>query len=259
MILCVDIGNTNIVLGCFVGDDIKFISRISSDRTRMPDQFAVEINSILALYNVKACEIKGAVISSVVPGLTEHLKDAVKKSFNVEPMVLDSDTKINMKILLDNPLAVGADLVAAAVGAKAKYGFPLIIIDMGTATTITAINSGGDFLGGSIIPGLKTSTDALLKNTALLHGFTFSPPKKPIGTTTSEALKSGAILGTAAMLDGLCDLYKEQLNANPTIVATGGLARVVTDFCKNEIILDDMILLEGLKKIYEINVKGENF
>ncbi len=259
MILCVDIGNTNIVLGCFDDENIKFISRISSDKKRMPDQYAVEISNILSLYNVSQSEISGAVIGSVVPSLTEYLRQAVKRLFNIEPMIIDATTKINMNIKLENPLAVGADLVAAAVGAKAKHGFPLIIIDMGTATTLTAIDKNGDFLGGSIIPGLRTSTDALIGNTSLLHGFTFDAPKNPIGRTTSDALKSGAILGTAAMLDGLCDLYNKQLGAKAKIVATGGLASKVIPFCKHDIILDDMILLDGLKEIYEINIpKGNN-
>lgn len=251
MIFCIDIGNTNIVLGCYDGDKLPLFSRISTDRSRMSDQYAVEIKDILTLYSITPADIDGAIVSSVVPSLTVPVAAAVKRAVGVEPLILKRSLYRDLDIKLDNPKEIGADLVAAAVAAKEKYPLPCIIIDMGTATTITALDKNGAFLGGAILPGVRVATDALISRTSTLVGISLEAPEAAIGRSTVDSMKSGAVFGTASMLDGMCERIAKELGGKATVVATGGLAAVIEPHCKTDIILDDMLLLEGLKLIYE--------
>ncbi|MEA5050500.1 MAG: type III pantothenate kinase [Oscillospiraceae bacterium] len=255
MILCIDIGNTNVVLGCYDKGTLVMASRVSTDRSRMSDQYAVELRDILALYGIEPKRITGAMVSSVIPSLTEPMADAVRLAVDVEPKVLSRALYEKLlDIRLDNPLEIGADLVAAAVGAKQKYPLPCIIIDMGTATKITALSADGAFLGGAILPGLRISTDALVQRTSTLTDISLDAPAKVLSTNTADCMKSGAVYGTAAMLDGMCARMARELGAAaPTVVATGGLAPRVTPYCETSVISDPMLLLDGLKYIYEAN------
>jgi len=256
MLLCIDIGNTNIVLGCYRNDDMVFSSRISTDRTRLKDQYAVDINSILSLYLINPRDISEAVISSVVPGLTDPVSYAVELVTGTYPMILSPGLKTGLNIRIDDPAQLGSDFVAGAVAAKSKYTLPLIIIDMGTATCISAIASNGDFLGCSILPGLRVSTDALVEHSSLLTRISYEAPKTAIGTNTHHSMQSGVIFGAAAMLDGLCARFADELGEPAAVVATGGLAPVVVPHCKTDIILDDMLVLDGLRIIFHKNKKS---
>lgn len=251
MLLCVDIGNTNIVLGCYDKDHWRFLSRISTDRTRMGDQYAVELKDILALYDTDPADFAGAVLSSVVPQLTNSIAGAIETILHTEPQIITARNTAALGVAVDDPSELGSDFVAAAVAAKEKYPLPLVVIDMGTATTLSAISPGGEFLGVSILPGLRVSTDALVQNTSLLRGISLEAPARAIGTNTPDAMKSGIIFGAAGMIDALIDRFWNEMGARGTVVATGGLAEVVIPHCKNKIIHDDMLLMDGLRIIYE--------
>ncbi|MCL1831024.1 MAG: type III pantothenate kinase [Oscillospiraceae bacterium] len=255
MLLCVDIGNTNIVLGCFRDDDCIFLSRISTDKARLKDQYAVDIGSILSLYCIEPSTIDDAIISSVVPSLTEPISYAIELVTGSYPMVLNPGLKTGLNIRIDNPAQLGSDFVACAVAAKEKYPLPLVIIDMGTATTVSAVAKNGDFLGCAILPGLRISTDALVERTSLLTSISYEAPKSAIGGNTNDSMQSGVIYGAAAMIDGLCNRFFEELGEVGLAIATGGLAVVVTPYCKTDIMLDNMLLLNGLKSIYWRNKK----
>lgn len=255
MLLCVDIGNTNIVLGCYENNSMILSSRISSDRARLGDQYAVDIKSILSLYNIDPKTIDNAIISSVVPSLTDSVAHAVELVTGALPMIVGPGLKTGLNIRIDDPAQLGSDFVAAAVAAKEKYPLPSIIIDMGTATTMSAVAKNGDFLGVSILPGLRVSTDALVEHASLLTRISYDAPPHAIGTNTNDSMQSGVIFGAAAMLDGLCERFFDEMGEPATVIATGGLAYRIVPHCKTEIIIDDMLLLEGLKIIFEKNHK----
>ncbi|MEA4912144.1 MAG: type III pantothenate kinase [Oscillospiraceae bacterium] len=258
MIVCVDIGNTNTVIGCYDGDALVMASRIATDRNRMSDEYAVVFSDILGLYHIPASGITGGIVSSVVPALTEPVAEAVRHACGVQPKILCRALYEDLlEIRLDNPLEIGADLVAAAVAAKHKYPLPCIVIDMGTATKITALSADGAFLGGAILPGLRISTDALVARTSTLTDISLEAPARVLSSNTADCMKSGAVYGAAAMLDGMCARMARELGAQPTVVATGGLAARVTPYCETEIIGDATLLLDGLRIIFEANRNSE--
>ncbi len=255
MVFTVDIGNTNIVLGGF-GDDGKllFTSRITTDHNRTADQYAITILDILELYGHKDKKFDGGIISSVVPSLIPVLREAIYKLMGIKPLVVGPGVKTGLNIRLENPAILGADLVCGAVGALQKYSSPMIIFDFGTATTISAIDRSGAFLGGSIIPGVTVSLKALSSSTALLQDVYTSGNIPTIGTNTPDSMRSGLILGNASMVDGMIERYREVLGDDTTVIATGGLAPTVISHCKTEgIILDSDLLLDGLYGIYKRN------
>ncbi len=253
LLLCVDIGNTNIVLGAYRGGQLQFLSRITSDTRRTGDQYAVELLSILLLYKVQPESFEGAVVSSVVPGITPSVCHAIKKVLSVQPLQLTPGLKTGLNIKIDNPAETGSDLVAAAVAAKAKYPLPIIIIDMGTATTMTVVDENGDFVGGAIMPGLRVSLDALVGSASLLTGIALAPPKRAIGRNTADCMRSGAIYGSAGMIDSLCERFQKELGAPATVVGTGGLCPFIAPYCSTEMVIDELLLVEGLRLIYERN------
>lgn len=253
MLLCIDIGNTNITLGGYEKDKLLFTACLASDARRTADQYAVELYDILRLNGCSAVLIEDAILSSVVPTLTDAVSRAMQKLFGFTPMVLGPGVKSGLNIKIDNPAQLGADLVAGAVGAMAKFPLPCIIIDLGTATTVSVINSKGEFLGGAIAAGIRLSLKALSENTAQLPVVGISAPKSVIGSNTVDCMKSGLILGAAAMLDGLIDRMEAELRAKASVVATGGLAHEVIPYCSRQILVDDNLLLDGLKRIYEKN------
>lgn len=253
MLLCVDIGNTNITLGGYREDTLVFTARLASDVQRTADQYAVELYDILRLNGCSAAQVQGAILSSVVPTLTDALCRASQKLFGFAPMVLGPGVKSGLNIKIDNPAQLGADLVAGAIGAMAKFPLPCIIIDLGTATTISVLNAKGEFLGGAIAAGIRLTLKALTENTAQLPLVGIEAPKSVIGSNTIDCMKSGLILGAAAMLDGLIDRMETELGGSASVVATGGLAREVIPHCRREIQVDENLLLDGLKRIYEKN------
>ena len=254
MVFTVDVGNTNIVLGAFENDELKFVSRVATEASKMEDQYAIEFADILKLYGYSPEQFDGAIISTVVPPLVPTLKMALKKLFKCKVFVVSAGIKTGLNIKIDDPAMLGSDLVCAAVGALAKYPMPCIIFDMGTATTISAMDKNGNFLGGSILPGVKVSLQALSNSTAQLPQInTELVGNNVIGKNSIDSMKSGIILGTASMMDGMIDKYKAVLGEEVTVIATGGLASSIVPHCTKKIILDDSLLTDGIYMIYKKN------
>lgn len=253
MILALDMGNTNIVVGCIDNDKVCFTERMSTDPKKTELEYAVAIKTVLELYGIDTKDISGAIISSVVPPLDNIVKDAIYKVINKKPMIVGPGLKNGLNLLLDNPKQVGSDLVVDAVATISEYGFPAIIIDMGTATTISVVDKNRNYIGGMILPGIKVSLESLTQGTAKLPKISLEAPKQAIGRNTVDCMKSGIIYGNAAAIDGMIERIESELGYKTTIVATGGLASVVVKHCKRDIILDDELLLKGLKIIYDKN------
>lgn len=252
MILAIDAGNTNIVLGVIDDNGLVASGRLATNIYETDEEYAMKLYSFLSLR--KALDIEGAIISSVVPALNGTLKRAVKFVSGIDALVVGPGIKTGLSIKIDDPAQLGADLVVGAVAAKAKYPCPIIIFDLGTATTGSVIDKNGDFLGGIITTGVKTSINALSSGTALLPQIDISAPKNVIGTNSIESMKSGAVIGTAAMLDGFIDRFEQELGEKATVVVTGGLGKVIAENCTHEVIIDKSLLIDGLKIIYDKNI-----
>lgn len=253
MLICIDIGNTNITLGGFENDTLMFTARLATDHQRTADQYAIEIKDILSLYNISKNDVSAAAICSVVPTVCAAVERAIQKLFSIAPLVLGPGVKTGLNIKIDNPAQLGADLAAGAVGAISKYSYPAIVIDLGTATTISVIGKNGEFLGGAIAAGIKLTLEALASRTAQLPMVNIKAPKNVIGTNTADSMTSGLIIGAASMIDGMIERIEKELGQTATVVATGGLAPEVVSHCNHEISLDDNLLLDGLRIIYSKN------
>ncbi len=253
MILTADIGNTNITLGVFKGDEPVCISRLSTQRHRTTEQYAIELKAVFELENINY-NFDGAIISSVVPELTRSFKQAIKKVSGCDAIVVAAGIKNGLKIATDNPKELGADLVAGAVGAISQYELPCLVMDLGTATKISVIDENGVFKGCTIAPGIGISLDALSLRTSQLPAIELSAPEHTIGTNTIECIRSGTVLGNAAMLDGMADRLEKELGKKiKTMVATGGLAKEIVACCEKEIIFNKDLVLQGLLTIYRKN------
>lgn len=255
MILAVDIGNTNIVFGCIKDNDILFRERISTVQSATELEYATIIMAAFQLHDINCSEIDGAIISSVVPTVTSTAKKAIEKLTGVTSMVVGPGIKTGLSIMIDNPAALGSDLVVGAVAGINEYPVPQIIIDLGTATTFSVIDNKRNFAGGIIMTGMAVSSDALTKRTAQLPKIAFETPKKVVGTNTVDSMKSGIMFGTAGSIDGLIERIEQEIGEKCTVIATGGLAGTVIPLCKKKIILDDDLLLKGLLIIYNKNKK----
>lgn len=253
MILAIDIGNTNIVVGCIDQEKTYFIERLSTVRTKTELEYAVDLKTVVDIYHIKRTDIEGCIISSVVPQITNAVKLAAEKVLHKEPMVLGPGVKTGLNIMMDNPGQLGADLVANAVAGIHEYPLPLAIIDMGTASTVSVVDEKKHYVGGMIFPGMGVSLDALTARASQLSGISIEAPKRIIGKNTIECMKSGVIYSNAAALDGIVDRIEEELGQKITVVATGGLARKIVPHCRREILLDEDLLLKGLLIIYEKN------
>jgi type III pantothenate kinase len=253
MVLAVDIGNSNIVIGCFEGDDIRLLERMSTNRNSTALEYAVLIKTVLELNGLSKHAFDGGIISSVVPSVTNMVKAAIEKLIGKPPMVVGPGLKTGLKINLDNPAQLGCDRVADAVAAINSYPCPLIIIDMGTATTISVVDEHKNFIGGMIMPGLRISAESLSSKTSQLPQISLDPPKRAIGRNTTDCMRSGIILGCASTIDGAIKHIENELGQTCTVVSTGGHASIVTPFCKRQIIVDDKLLLKGMMVIYRKN------
>ncbi|MBQ6569985.1 MAG: type III pantothenate kinase [Clostridia bacterium] len=254
MLLAIDIGNTNITIGGFEEQVLKFTSRLATDHKRMEDQYAIEIRDILDINGVHISDITGSVISSVAPGVTGYLDGAVKKLTGIKSLIVGPGVKTGLNIKIDNPAQLGADLVAVSVAALAQFPSPNVVCDLGTATTLTVLDRSGSMIGGIILAGVKTGLNALVSNTSLLQQVSCEAPERVIGRNTIECMQSGVVLGTAAMLDGLIERIEQELGCEVTAIATGGLAPLVVPHCKTKFILSDNLVLEGLRIIYHKNI-----
>lgn len=253
MILALDAGNTNIVVGCIENGEIVFEGRLASSKSRTMDEYAINFKIMLDMYDVEISSIDGAIISSVVPPITNHLRDAVRKVTGVKPLIVGPGIKTGLNILMDNPGSLGSDLVVDAVAALAEYKPPLIIFDMGTATTCSVIDAKKNYIGGIISPGLKVAEEALSSRASQLPYISFDSPRHVIGKNTIDCMKSGMIYGNAAMMDGMITRIEEELGEKATVIATGGLAKCVITHCMQDIIFDGDLLLKGLWLIYNKN------
>ena len=253
MILAIDIGNTNIVMGGIDKKKTYFIERLSTVRTKTELEYAVDIKTVLDIYHIDKSLIEGCIIYSVVTQITNIAKMAAEKILKVKPMVLGPGIKTGLNIMMDHPASTGADLVADAVAGIAEYPLPLIVIDMGTATTASVIDANKNYIGGMILPGVRISLDALTSRASQLSGISIDAPKHVIGKNTIECMKSGVLYSNAGALDGIIDRIEEELGQPATVVATGGLAKKIVPYCRKKIILDEDLLLKGLLIIYEKN------
>ena len=254
MILAIDIGNTNIVIGCFEGERIVFTERLSTKHTATELEYAISFKNVLEIYGIKTNEIDGGIISSVVPSLTNIIKGAIAKLTPNKIFSVGPGLKTGLNIKMDNPAAVGADLVVGAVAAINEYEAPMIFFDMGTATTISAIDKNKNYIGTVIIPGLEVSLNSLVGGTSQLPKISLEAPEKVLATNTVDSMKSGILYSTASYIDGMIDRIAEEMGEIKTVVATGGLASAVIPLCKKKVILDDELLLKGLMIIYNKNV-----
>ena len=255
MILTVDIGNSNIVLGGVREDTIAFEARLRTEATKTSDQYCVDLKILLDVYKVSPEEIEGCIISSVVPQVLNSFQSAVKKLTGKVSLVVGPGIKTGLDIRLENPGQTGADLVVADVAALREHKPPLIVIDMGTATTMSVLDEKGAHIGGCIIPGVRVSMDALTEKTALLPGLQLDQPKRAIGRNTIDAMRSGIMMGTASMLDGMVERMEQELGQKTTVIATGGIARFIVPLCKTPMIYDKDLLIKGLAALYRDNKK----
>jgi type III pantothenate kinase len=255
MLLAIDIGNTNMTVGFY--DDKKLVStvRLSTDSRRTADQYAVELGAVAGLQKIDITNVDGAIISSVVPDLTASVKKAVKLLCGVNAKVLGPGLKNGLNIRIDNPAQLGADLVAGAVAAISSYELPCLVMDLGTATKISVIDSNGVYRGCTISAGVAISLKALAGSAAQLPTVDLDINVCPsYGTNTISSMQAGIILGTASMLDGLCDRIEESLGEKiATVVSTGGYAEQITKHCRRKHIFVPSLILDGLRIIYEKN------
>lgn len=252
MILAFDVGNTNITIGCIdYNKKIHFVSRLSTDIYKSEDEYAIDLKNILDLYKINIKDIDGSIISSVVPPLITVHKNAVKKITGKNPIIVDDKIDLNFKIALDKDVELGADLIVGAAAAIDEYPKPLIIFDIGTATTVSVIDSSNTFIGGLIFPGIKISLETLSNRTSKLPHIDLINPKNVIGKNSTDSMNSGIINGNAAMIDGLIDRINEEINEKATVILTGGLANFVAPHCKKNIIFDNYLLIKGLLLIYK--------
>ena len=253
MILTVDIGNSNIVLGGVRDKEIVFEARLRTEPTKTSDQYCVDLKILMEVYGVSNTDIEGTIIASVVPQVLNSMRTAIQKLTGKVPLVVGPGLKTGLNILLENPGQTGADLVVADVAALREHKPPLIIIDMGTATTMSVLDKNGAHIGGCIIPGVKISMDALTDRTALLPGLQLDQPKKAIGRNTIDAMRSGIMMGTACMLDGMVERMEAELGSKTTVVVTGGIAKFIVPMCKTPMIYDKDLIIKGLAALYRDN------
>lgn len=256
MILAVDIGNSNIVFGGVEGNEIIFEARIRTDSTKTSDEYCVDLKIILDVYHVRPEDIEGGIISSVVPQVLNSIKTAILKLTGKQVLVVGPGLRTGLNIKIDNPAQTGADLVVGCVAALREHKPPMIVIDMGTATTMIVLDATGAMIGGSISPGVKISMDALTAGTALLPGLQLDQPKKAIGRNTIDCMRSGIMMGAACMLDGMVERMEAELGQKTTVIITGGIARFVAPMCRREMIYDKDLLVKGLVALYRDNVKN---
>ncbi len=256
MIIAIDVGNSNVVIGTLEGRKVLTSARVLTKRDSTAYEYAMDVKSALEFNNVKIEEAEGAIIASVVPSVTEALRLALKLIGVKRVLVVGSGIKTGLNIKIDDPAQLGADLAVGAVAGLALEKAPMILIDMGTATTITAIAPDNSFIGGAIIPGVVLSMNALANGTSLLPNVPIKAPGKSIGTNTVECMQSGAVVGAACMLDGMIDRFEAEIGQPCSIIATGGLSRAVVPLCRHDNIrLEPDLLLIGLAEIWEKNRK----
>jgi len=253
-LLAIDVGNTNTLAGVYQGDELLHEWRISTERAATADELAAYHDQILRLRGGSLDELDAMIVSSVVPTLTNGYRQLALKYLDRPAIVIGPGIRTGMSLAIDNPLELGADRLVNAVAAYRRYGGPCVVVDLGTATTLDVVSDSGVYLGGVIAPGIETSLDALTTRAARLVKVDLIPPERVIGRSTVESMRSGLILGTVAMIDGLCQKIRDQLDGEATIIATGGLSPMVANLSTQIDQTDAMLTLDGLRMIYEMNM-----
>ena len=253
MILAIDIGNTNIAIGGYYGEDLRFVARISTDATKTADEYSSQILHMLSLYGLDRAEVKGTIISSVVPALNASMVKAIKTIYGVDALIVGPGIKTGIGIHCDNPSSVGADLICACVAAHYLHGSPSLIIDMGTATKMMVVDKSGAFIGVSIMPGVMMGLLGLSSGTAQLPQVALDAPARVIGKNTADCMKSGAVYGNASMIDGMIDRFNAEYGEELPVYATGGYSHSIIKHCKHNITIDENLVLHGLYIIYKKN------
>lgn len=255
MLLAVDVGNTETVLGVFRDEDLAWHWRMATVPERTADELALLFGGFLEGQGLSFDRnVTGVVISSVVPTATQSLREMVRGYFHFTPVVVEPGVKTGVPVLTDNPKEVGADRIVNALAAFSKYGGPAIVVDFGTATTFDAISDGGEYLGGAIAPGIQISARALYERTARLPRIELAAPRTVVGKSTVESLQSGIVFGYSAMVDGMVERMAKELGT-PTVIATGGLASMVIEECRTVDHHDPWLTLEGLRLVFEKNAE----
>lgn len=255
MLLTIDVGNTQTHVGVFSRDEVTAQWRSSTQPYATADELAVSFQHFLLLHNLSfSSQVSGVVISSVVPTLTAAYRDMVERYFHFEPVVVEPGIRTGMPVLIDNPAELGADRICNAIAAYALVGGPLIVVDFGTATTFDAISHKGEYLGGVIAPGIQVSAQALSTAAARIPKVELASPRAVIGKSTVESVRSGVVLGAAAMVDGMTERIRFELKGEAQVVATGGLAPMVLEHCNTKARYEPTLTLIGLRLLYERNV-----
>lgn len=255
MLLCIDIGNTNITLGLYSGDQLGPRWRLATTHERMPDEFGVQLLGLLDHKGISPGEVDCAVIASVVPQLTERWVQVCQTYLGCLPLVVDANTYTGVHILIDNPQSVGADRIVDAVAVHNLFGGPACIVDFGTATTFDAVSKEGDYIGGAIAPGIGIAADALAQRTAKLPRVDIAAPPNPIGRNTVHAIQSGLLYGYIGLVEGMVERFQSELGLDMKVIATGGLAELIAHHTKALEIIAPWLTLDGLRLIYELNLK----
>ena len=258
MLLCIDIGNTNITLGVYQNGQPGPRWRLATNQEKMPDEFGIQLLGLLNYHNIATEDIKETAIASVVPHLTTRWVQVCHDYLGCLPLVIDSNTHLDINILVDEPSEVGADRIVDAVAAHVIFGGPACIIDFGTATTFDAISRKGDYLGGAISPGIGISRDALSERTAKLPKVDLAPPPSPIGKNTIHAMQSGLLYGYVSLVEGMVSLFKNEVGSNMKVIATGGLAEFISKYSNVINIVAVWLTLDGIQIIYKRNKLSKN-
>lgn len=253
MILAIDVGNTNIVIGFLEKESIKDQFRLSTNTNETAEEYAIKLRSIMEISHISPEDLQGSIMATVVPSFIRTMSKAVKLVTGTEPLIVGPGIKTGLNIRINNPAEVGADMVVGAVAAVEKYSCPMIIFDLGTATTASVIDKNAAFIGGAIMCGAKTALNALSSGTAQLPQVDIIAPEKAISSNTIDCMRSGVVFGTAAMIDGLVKRFEKELGERASVVVTGGLGAVIAAYCETQVTVDRDLLLDGLRIIYDKN------
>jgi type III pantothenate kinase len=253
MLLAIDIGNTNVTIGAFEGEDLRATFRLTTDTGRMPDEYALAVSQLLPLKGMDVESVDAVVLCSVVPPLTPSFIELCEDYFGVTPLEIGAGTRTGVRVKYDRPRDVGADRIVDAAAALALHGGPAIVVDIGTATVFDAVTKSGDYLGGAIAPGIQIAADSLFHTTAQLRRVELTRPKTAIGKNTVHALQSGLVLGYADLVVGMVARFDKELGGGSKVIATGGLARVVADEVGVFDTVDPNLTLTGLRLIHSMN------
>jgi len=253
VILVVDVGNTNIVLGIYKKRELLYHWRLSTNRGATVDEYGIMIHNLFHIAGVTLDRIEGVIVSSVVPPLMRTLEQLCRQYLHHAPLIVGPGIKTGLNIRYENPREVGADRIVNAVAGVEKYGAPLIVVDFGTATTFDYIDENGNYLGGAIVPGIGISTEALYQRAAKLPRIELVKPKSVVGRNPVTSMQAGIIFGYAGQVDGIVGRIRREFNVSPKVVATGGLAEMIAGESETIDLVDPLITLEGLRIIYERN------